>query len=106
MTGTENHSISLADAAEMTKNYRQSVASGTIIAHAFGKNAIQAILNQTGATGIRIYYGLDDNGVKQLVVTGVNSSGNDMYEGLLAERSLYCPDDCSAANPLNTDISE
>lgn len=105
MNANEDHSITLADAAKMTKNYRQSVSTGAIIAHAFGKNAIQAICNQSAAVGIRIYYALNDAGEKQLVVVGVDASGNDLYTGLLAERSLHCPDDCSSANPLNANVT-
>lgn len=104
-TGNEPHSISLSDAAAMTKAFRDSISSGQIIAHYFGKSAIAAILNQTNCVGIRIYYALSTTAVKQLVVTGVDANGNDLYNGLLAERSLTCPIDCSTANPLNTTIT-
>lgn len=102
VTGNENHQISLADASEMTKRYRDSAGENAIIAHMFGESAITAILNQEGCLGIRIYYGLDENGKKQLVITGVDSSGNDLYNGLLADRSACCPSMCSASNPLNS----
>lgn len=102
MTGNESHDISLNEAAAMTKRFRESGPSTQIIAHFFGGAAINAILQQTGAVGIRIYYGLNEENQKQLIVTGVNSAGNDLYQGLLAERSVTCPIDCSSANPLNT----
>lgn len=105
MTGNENHSITLSDAAKMTKAYRQSITAGSTIAHAFGKSAIQAILNQSGVVGVRIYYGLNEEGEKQLIVVGTDTLGNDLYTGLLAERSLHCPEDCSSANPLNSDTA-
>lgn len=101
-TGNENHDISLSTAAQWTKNYRDTISTGQIIAHYFGKTAIQAIINQSGCVGIREYYALDDTGKKQIIIVGVDVNGNDLYEGLLAERSLTCPLDCSAANPLNT----
>ncbi len=101
-TGQEDHSISLAEAAAMTKRFRDTISPGQIIAHYFGGAAITEILQQTGCVGIRIYYGLNDSGKKQLIVTGVDSSGNDLYQGKLAERSVTCPIDCSSANPLNT----
>ena len=100
-TGNENHGISLTQASAMTKNYRDSASATTTIAFYFGKTAIQDILNQEGCVGIRIYKAIDENSEEQLVLTGVNSSGNDLYNGLLADRSLKCPAYCSASNPLN-----
>jgi hypothetical protein len=99
-TGNEDHSISLQEAAEWTKNYRNANPNQTL-AHLFGKTAIAAILNQASCVGIRIYYALDEAGVKQLIITGVDAAGNDLYNGQLAERSFRCPPDCGAVNPLN-----
>lgn len=101
-TGHESHDITLNEAAAMTKRYRDTITAGQTIAHYFGGDAINAILQQTGAVGIRIYYGLNDTNQKQLIITGVDSAGNDLYLGSLAERSVTCPIDCSSANPLNT----
>lgn len=101
-TGNEDHSISLADAAKLTRRYRESVPTGSTIAHFFGKDAIQAILNQENCVGIRIYYGLNTDDAKQLVVVGVTPDENDMYNGILAEKSFICPTQCSTNNPLNS----
>lgn len=101
-TGNEDHDISLTEAAHLTENFRNTVSTGATIAHYFGGAALQALLDQEGCVGLRIYYGLSDNGEKQLVITGVNSSGDDLYNGLLAERSISCPLNCSASNPLNS----
>lgn len=101
-TGNEDHSISLNDAAKLTKRYRDSVPTGSTIAHFFGKDAIQAILNQENCVGIRIYYGLNADDVKQLVAVGVTADENDMFNGLLAEKSFLCPAQCSTNNPLNS----
>ena len=101
-TGNEDHSITLAAAAALTEAYRNTVSSGATIAHYFGKEAILAILDQQNCVGMRIYYGLNSEGVKQLVICGVNSDENDLYQGLLAEKSEICPVHCSTANPLNT----
>lgn len=103
-TGNENHDIPLSEAAEWTKNYRDTIAPDDTISHYFGKAAIQAILNQDGCVGIRIYYALDNTGQKQLIVVGANAARNDLYTGLLAERSIRCPQDCPAANPLNSNM--
>ena len=101
-TGHEDHSITLQEASEWTANYRDASAAGSTIAHFFGKDAIQAILNQSNCVGIRIYYALDEEGAKQLIVVGANSAENDLYTGLLAEKSKKCPTYCSTSNPLNS----
>lgn len=102
-TGNEDHSISLTDASEMTENYRNAnPGTTTILAHYFGKARIQAILSQEDCVGMRTYYAISNDGVKQLVIVGVDENGNDLYNGLLAERSYHCPPQCSASNPLNS----
>lgn len=107
-TGNEDHSFPLDTAAEWTKNYRDANAASSAtttnpkIAHFFGKAAIQAILEQETCVGIRIYYALDAAGEQQLIVVGADANENDLYQGLLAERSNPCPSSCSAANPLNS----
>ena len=101
-TGNEDQSISLTTAAAWTKNYRNSVPTGTTIGSYYGGSAISAILAQSACVGIRIYYAIDDSGNKQFVIVGVDSNENDLYNGLLAEHGLPCPSYCSSANPLNT----
>src|SRR4051812_45945921 len=99
-SGNENHDITLSEAASWTANYR-SAHPGEIKAHFFGKNAIQDILDQENCVGIRIYYAHDTNGAKQLVVVGTDANQNDLYTGLLAERSWPCPPFCNVGkSPL------
>jgi hypothetical protein len=100
-TGNEDHDIPLQTAAEWTKNYRTN-NPGQTQGHYFGKTAIDAILAQAGCVGIRIYYALDELGAKQLIITGVDAHENDLYNGLLAERSQKCPPTCGMMNPLNS----
>lgn len=102
-TGSEDHSISLTEAAELTSNYRATLSSSTeVIGEYFGKESLISLLNQTNCVGVRVYYGLDTNGVKKLVLVGVNSEGDDLYENQLMEKGLNCPPVCSASNPLNS----
>lgn len=102
-TGKEDHSISLSEAAELTANYRETLSSNLEVkAEYFGKDALIALLDQNACVGVRIYYGLDTNGVKKLVLVGVDAEGNDLYEGALMERGQSCPPECSAENPLNS----
>lgn len=101
-TGHEDHAITLQEASEWTANYRATINSGETIAHYYGKDALSAILDQSGCVGIRIYYALDNNSAKQIIAVGVDSNGNDLYNGLLAERTIKCPITCSLPNPLNS----
>jgi hypothetical protein len=92
----------LAEAAELTANYRNAQPNDCIKAEFFGKNAILALLNQDNCMGMRIYYGQDNNGEKKLVLVGVDSSGNDLISGIIMEHGLLCPINCSSPNALNT----
>lgn len=100
--GKEGEVFPLATASDWTKNYRDANPEDVTKAHFFGKDVLNAILNQTGCMGIRMYYALDENGAKQIILVGADANENDMYQGVIAERSLPCPAYCSAANPLNS----
>jgi hypothetical protein len=101
-TGQENHSISLSDAAALTGRYRAQTGTRGLKGGFFGKDAIQAILNQADCVGIRYYYGLDSNNVQVLVLVGTKANGNDLVNGELAEISIPCPDSCGENNDLNS----
>ena len=89
----------------MSRTSSALITSGQTIAHCFGKDAVKNILDQAGCAGLRIYYGLDDDGAPQLILVGADGSGNDLYNGLLAERAIKCPPSCSSANPLNSNVT-
>lgn len=101
-TGNEGAVITLAEGAEMTANYRATINIGETIGHAVGKKLFNSILDQSGCVGIRIYYALDENDEKQLVLVGVDSDGNDMASGVIVDKSISCPTRCSFKNPLNS----
>ena len=104
-TGQENHSISLEDASELTKNYRHTLMKvfGGVKGEYFGSDAIQSVLDQTDVVGIRIYYGLSDEVVPKprLVIVGVNADGDDVI-GEIMEHGHTCPPKCGVANLLNS----
>lgn len=101
-TGKENHFISLAEASELTRAFRENHPLQTK-AEFFGKEAILAILSQPGCVGIRIYYGQEPgNGKKHLVIVGAEQNQNDMYTGYIAERGKPCPSYCGIKNLLNS----
>ena len=101
-TGNEGAVIQLTEASAMTSSYRQTIPSAGIKGHFFGKNIIKTILSQTGVVGIRMYYGIDAAGVKQLVLVGTDAEENDLYNAIVADRSVPCPSRCGTANPLNS----
>lgn len=101
-TGNEDHSFPLETAAEWTKNYRDSAGTNAVKGHYFGGTFISEILAQQNCVGIRIYYALDENGAKQLIIVGVDSNENDLEDGLIAERSVACPPTCGNNNALNS----
>ena len=103
-TGKEDHSISLEDASKMTRNFQLQAAPNQIIGGFFGKDAVLAIISQKEAVGLRYYYGLDDEGTPHIILIGVNADGNDMTDGLLAERALMCPPSCPESNDLNSPL--
>ena len=101
-TGKEDHSITLPEASKLTSNYQEKQVSGAAIGGYFGKEAVEAILQQEGVVGLRYYFGLNEDGSQCMVLVGVNSQGDDLVEGVLAERSWMCPPFCSSVNELNT----
>ena len=102
--GTEGSEIDLAQASTWTSNYRSraeaSPEEAIVKAHFYGREVFQRLLDQQGCMGIRIYYALDDNGQKQLVLVGADADGNDM-EGMVFDHSSACPPNCSATGSLN-----
>lgn len=101
-TGDENHEITLSQGAAMTKAYRDA-NPGQTLGHYFGRDIIEEILGQTGCVGMRIYYGLEGTSAgKELILVGVNSSGNDLTSGTLGDRSFKSPPYSGATNPLNS----
>ncbi len=103
-TGKEDHSISLEDAGNMTRNFQLQAAPNQIIGGFFGKDAVLAIISQEGAVGMRYYYGMDDEGTPHIILIGVSADRNDMTDGLLAERATKCPPSCPESNDLNSPL--
>ena len=116
-----NHFISLQTGIDMTTLYRQQkeniLATGyqneniLPLSETFERAAIDAILEQTGCTALRIYYGMDENYLVHAILVGVNESNEDILpstnnnlldgEDIIAEQSIRCPVDCPEPSPLN-----
>lgn len=97
--GTEGGQISLEAGAAMTAAHRKLNPNETR-AHFFGKDILNDLLGQTGCVGIRMYYGIDSDGMRQLVLVGVDAEGKDKTE-LVADMSIRCPTQCDPSSALN-----
>lgn len=100
-TGDEAEEFPLELAAKWTKNYREKNPKQPL-AHFFGEKILKKILKQKDCVGLRIYYALDEKGEKQLIIVGTDKKENDIYNGVIAERSFMCPPFCGKGNPLNS----
>ena len=60
------------------------------------------ILDQEDCMGIRFYYGIGDDGKKNLIAVGATSDENDMVDGVIVEKVVPCPPRCPGKNPLNS----
>lgn len=97
--GNEGELISLIAASQQTANYRNQNPEA-IKGHFIGKDHLLNILNQSGCMGIRVYYGIDNSGNKELIFVGVDADENDLLY-LIADHGNKCPPDCGNTNSLN-----
>ena len=100
--GNEGEFVTLSDASRWTANYRNTIQPGEIIASFAGKEKLLELLNQEGCMGARIYYAINDEGKKNLVIVGADENENDLENGLILERTVSCPPFCSKKNRLNS----
>ena len=98
--GTEGGEITLEKGADLTAEYRR-LNPGATLGHFMGKDILKDLLDQTGCEGIRIYYGIDSDGKKQLVLVGADEEENDMLE-LVADESWKTPPYKGVDNDLNS----
>lgn len=99
--------------AKMIKtNYDQN--PDDVLAHFIGRNIIEKILAQPGVTGIRMFYAVNDLGLRQLVMVGTDAEGNNILnfskisdngeiiknKGIVAGGVRSCPPYCGGStNP-------
>jgi hypothetical protein len=100
-TGNEDQEITLEEGGALTQAYRDASPANATRGHYFAKGIISSILDQADCVGVRIYYGLDEDGKKQLVAVGVKANEDDMTTGIIADKTQLCPPFCGAGNVLN-----
>lgn len=106
----QEHQITLAEAAKMTKQYRElplgqigQLLAGTK-AYSFSKEAIQAVLDQNDCASIRFYLAVETLLPPKftIVAVGVDINGNDLVNGVILDKARACPPHCSLTNDLNS----
>jgi len=90
-TGEENHAITTAEALTFIKQFREHYGPEAAPGVFFDKHAMQAILAQPHAVGMRYYYGVDSFDQTQLVLVGTNTNRNDLLEGEPLKLSMMNP---------------
>jgi len=101
-TGMEDHTISLKEAGELTRNFRKHAGTGAVKGKYFSRAAVEQILAQEDAAGIRYYYGEGNDGKAQMVIVGVDTFGRDIHDGFIYGNPLPAPRFTQEANPLNS----
>jgi hypothetical protein len=92
-----NHKITVAQAkALMGKKPKELATRG---GH-FPREAIDAILAQPGCTGIRFYYGSNDDGSPAIVMLGIDADNADMTAGEIIDTHFPCPPFCDESSAL------
>lgn len=123
------HEISLEQAIEMTKRYRQE--RETILSkeyagkdllpfsETFSRDAFDSLLQQEGCASIRLYLGMDTDLRVHAIFVGVNERDEDILpaiqqsvgamvamaetQGKVIEQGIICPPTCpTTTSPLST----
>ncbi len=90
-TGEENHAITTTEALTFIKQFREHYGPEAAPGVFFDKQAVQAILAQPEAVGLRYYYGTDLFDQTQLVLVGAKANRNDLLEGEPLKISMMNP---------------
>jgi len=99
--GNEGEGIPLELAKDWTKKWRESKNPEDANAFFFGREKLQEILNQNDCKGIRVYFGINDDNQKALILVGAEADENDQTTGLILDKGAICPPNCPNGGGLN-----
>lgn len=98
---TNQHIISLQEATTMTHAYQNAVQfQGLTQSCLIDNNAYQQLMAQAGCVGVRTYFALNEIDILTIIVVGVDSTGNDLTNGVILNHALDCPPVCPNNSPL------
>ena len=97
---THNHEVSLDSAKKYIANLKKDAVQMKIKDGLFYREVFDKMLAQKGVVGLRFYFAKADDGNPTLVAVGVDSTGNDMTAGTIAESIYPCPPFCSETSEL------
>lgn len=86
--------INEARAQGLTKAFIASHSSNTPRGFLFTKDTVLAILDQAGATGLRVHFGDDGAGKILTYLIGTDDKDNDMGSGEIHTSDFECPPHC------------
>ncbi len=91
------HRITLSQAQRLVRRYRNFTREhgGT-----FAKEDVLRLLNHPAAAGLRIWYGLHDDGSPAPVVVAVDPANEDLLEAGILEEHSPCPPWCPRQSPF------
>ena len=90
-TGAENHSITTAEALTFIKYYREHFGADAEPGCFFYYLAVEAIISQPNAVGLRYYYGADELGMIRLILVGATANRQDLLDGEALKLSIMHP---------------
>ncbi len=94
------HRIEHAEGHELIVRHKRA-HPGERHAVAFTSAGLNRILAQDGCHGIRMYFGLNPDGTRTLVLVGLDAEGYDMDLGEIADKGLICPPFCDIGGSLD-----
>lgn len=93
-----DHAITWVEAKALIDRHRTQPGVSSATAGAFGgafkKADVQAVLQQTGCTHLRVYYGRNADGTPALVLMGIDADRKDMTGGTVLDNHYPCPPWC------------
>ena len=113
---TSNHQISVTNAADMTRRYRENRPGNFPICETFESDVISTLLSNPECRFLRIYYGMDENNEVHAILVGANEQGEDILppdsskievegsggDGGLLDDGYRCPQYCPPPSKLNS----
>ncbi len=86
--------ITLEEAVQLTHAFQKQNPNATK-SYLLGRKIIDKIMQQPDCHGLRIYPGLDlDAKQTNLILIGVDQRGEDIKDGIIADRFQHCPPHC------------